>query len=147
MEWSKEESCLFCCNEPAPPDIVTIKEMEYSYLEASPEAQGCLYGKCHVICKKHYIELFDMPDEALLNFMNDVKKAAFALKKVSGAVKINYEIHGNTVPHLHVHLFPRYIDDKFPGGPIEYRVTEPSPYGSEEVFEKFVSAMRAELDK
>jgi diadenosine tetraphosphate (Ap4A) HIT family hydrolase len=22
-------------------------------------------------------------------------------------VKLNYEIHGNTIPHLHMHLYPR----------------------------------------
>jgi len=147
MEWSKEETCPVCCHEPGPSDIITIKELEHSFLEASPNAQGCLYGKCHVISKKHYVELFDMPDEDMLNFMIDVKKAGIALKKVSGAVKINYEIHGNTVPHLHVHLFPRYVDDKFPGGPIEYNMIEPSPYGSEKEFEKFVSTMRIELEK
>jgi len=38
--------------------------------------------------------------------MKDVQTSARALKHVTRAVKINYEIHGNTVPHLHMHLFP-----------------------------------------
>jgi diadenosine tetraphosphate (Ap4A) HIT family hydrolase len=36
-------------------------------------------------------------------------------------MKINYEIHGNTVPHLHVHIFPRHEGDPFVGGPIDPR--------------------------
>ena len=40
--------------------------------------------------------------------------------KVNG-IEVNYEIHGNTVPHLHVHIFPRYIGDPFEGGPINPR--------------------------
>lgn len=36
-------------------------------------------------------------------------------------VKMNNEIHGNTLPHLHVHLFPRMRDDPFIGGPIDPR--------------------------
>lgn len=80
------------------------------------------------------------------NFMRDVQKAARALHKVTGAVKINYEIHGNTVPHLHMHLFPRYLDDGFPGEPIEYSKIEPSTYESEEEFQWFVEQMRKELE-
>jgi diadenosine tetraphosphate (Ap4A) HIT family hydrolase len=26
--------------------------------------------------------------------------------------KLNYELLGNQVPHLHWHLFPRYLDDR-----------------------------------
>ena len=59
-----------------------------------------------------------MSKEDMANFMEDVQRVARALHKVTGAVKINYEIHGNSMPHLHVHLFPRYIDDDFPSAPI-----------------------------
>ncbi len=31
-----------------------------------------------------------------------------ALAAVTGAVKLIYEIHGNSLPHLHMHFFPRY---------------------------------------
>jgi diadenosine tetraphosphate (Ap4A) HIT family hydrolase len=41
-------------------------------------------------------------------------------------VKLNLEIHGNTLPHLHVHVFPRYIGDRFERGPIDpSQVSEP----------------------
>jgi diadenosine tetraphosphate (Ap4A) HIT family hydrolase len=33
--------------------------------------------------------------------------------------KMNYEIHGNTVPHLHLHLYPRTPEDPFVGRPID----------------------------
>jgi diadenosine tetraphosphate (Ap4A) HIT family hydrolase len=115
-----------CCQWPGPPDIVLIKELEHSWLEASMQAQGCLWGKCHVLCKKHYVELYEIPEQDLLDFMTDVQKASKALKTVSGAVKINYEIHGNSMPHLHVHLFPRYLDDPFPSAPIDYRIIKPN---------------------
>jgi diadenosine tetraphosphate (Ap4A) HIT family hydrolase/GNAT superfamily N-acetyltransferase len=145
VEWSQPEHCPVCRDEPGPADVVLICELEHAWVEASIHAQGRLWGKCHVLCKKHYVELYEMPEPDLLNFMADVQKAARALKTVSGAVKINYEIHGNTMPHLHVHLFPRYLDDPHPGAPIEYRVSEPSPYADEQDFERFVEAMRREL--
>jgi hypothetical protein len=64
---------------------------------------------------------------------------------VSGAVKINYELHANTLPHLRVHLFPRYMDDPFPGGAIDVSRTEPSPYRSRGEFDVFVARMREHL--
>jgi diadenosine tetraphosphate (Ap4A) HIT family hydrolase len=32
---------------------------------------------------------------------------------------MNYEIHGNTLPHLHLHLYPRQPDDPYVGRPID----------------------------
>jgi diadenosine tetraphosphate (Ap4A) HIT family hydrolase len=107
---------------------------------------GDLWGNCGLFCKHHYVELHEMLAEELFHFMGEVQKASRALKTVSGAVKINYEIHGNTMPHLHVHLFPRYLDDAFPSAPIDYRITEPSPYASEQEFMNFIAAMRRELE-
>ena len=34
-----------------------------------------------------------------------------ALLEVTGAVRINYEILGNLEPALHVHVFPRFVDE------------------------------------
>ena len=31
----------------------------------------------------------------------------------------HYEIHGNTIEHLHLHVFPRYTGDPFDGQPID----------------------------
>ena len=75
----------------------------------------------------------------------DVQRAGQALLQVTGAVKIIYEIHGNSMPHLHVHLFPRYLDDAFPSAPIDYRVTTPSPYENPFAFAWFVSQMQQAL--
>jgi diadenosine tetraphosphate (Ap4A) HIT family hydrolase len=32
--------------------------------------------------------------------------------------KLNYEVLGNGVPHLHAHIVPRYVDDVAPGRPL-----------------------------
>ncbi|MGH8732345.1 MAG: HIT family protein, partial [Burkholderiales bacterium] len=60
--------------------------------------------------------------------MRDVRRVAAALRNVTNCVKLNYEIHGNTIPHLHVHLYPRYRGDPFEGGPIDTRLIKGSPY-------------------
>ena len=44
--------------------------------------------------------------------------AARALAEFTGAVKMNYGIHVNVIPHLHLHLWPRYTDDPYDVGGI-----------------------------
>ena len=83
--------------------------MKHAWLECHKEAQGCLFGKCHVLSKAHSEHFFDLPEDDMRGFISDVQKAAKALHRVTGAVKINYEIHGNSMPHLHVHLFPSIL--------------------------------------
>jgi len=66
------------------------------------------------------------------------------LQETTGAVKLNYEIHGNEIPHLHVHLFPRYRGDPFEGGPIDSKLVGESPYEQGE-FADFVGKLQAGL--
>jgi predicted GNAT family acetyltransferase len=90
-------------------------------------------------------ELEDMPEADAAFFMNEVQRVGKALRKITGAVKINFEMHANTGTHLHIHLFPRYLDDEFPSAPIDYRVTEPAPYESYEEYLWFIEQMKIEL--
>jgi len=77
--------------------------------------------------------------------MRDLQRVAAALQEITRAVKLNYEIHGNTIPHLHVHLFPRYKGDPFEEGPINPLIRE-SPYGEGE-FESFRRTLQARLSE
>ena len=143
---SRVEFCACCQGEPMPEGHVDVAEMEHSWVIASPVAQGRLFGKCVVVAKSHSVHFFDMAEAETAGFIGDVKRAAKAVHEVSEAVKINYEIHGNSAPHLHCHLFPRYLDDGFASAPIDYRITEPSPYESAEEFSWFVARVRRHLD-
>ena len=42
---------------------------------------------------------------------------ARALTSFYRPLKMNYQTLGNTVPHLHTHLLPRFVDDPAPGRP------------------------------
>ena len=35
-------------------------------------------------------------------------------------MKVNYDILGNSLPHLHTHVIPRYADDPKPGWPFPF---------------------------
>lgn len=144
-EQYQKEKCPCCNNLPMPDGMEDIAILDYSWVTVEPTAQGRLFGKCVVGAKYHSVLFYDMPKEEMANFMSDVQKVAEVLHKVTGAVKVNYEIHCNSAPHLHCHLFPRYIDDDFPSAPIDYRISEPTPYESEEEYRWFIAEMRKGL--
>jgi diadenosine tetraphosphate (Ap4A) HIT family hydrolase len=133
--------CPVCQDEAMPSEMVDVAELPHSWLVAEPVE--CLKYACHVISKKHVIELYELDQNELLGLMQEVQVYTWALKAVSGAVKINYEIHGNSAPHLHLHLYPRCMDDPFPGQPIDYR-RRIKQYASGE-FETFVHRMRENI--
>jgi diadenosine tetraphosphate (Ap4A) HIT family hydrolase len=62
-----------------------------------------------------------MPPAEQALFWQETMLVAAAVDSVVKPIKMNYEIHGNTLPHLHVHLFPRQTDDPYVGGPIDPR--------------------------
>lgn len=145
IEAAKKENCPACNNEPMPDGQIDIVLTDKICVGGEYPGQGRLFGKCHVIPMEHYFHFEDMPEAAAADFINEVQRVGRALRKVTGAVKINYEMHTNSGAHLHIHLFPRYLDDDFPSAPIDYRVSEPAPYESYEEYLWFVERMREEL--
>ena len=67
-------------------------------------------GRCVVAYRDHVNELFDLPDTEVALFMQDVARAAKAIKTSMGAAKINYGAYSDKLPHLHMHLVPKYQD-------------------------------------
>ncbi len=84
------------------------------------------------------------PDAEGTAFMRDIRKVSAAIAAIVHPVKMNYEIHGNTAPHLHVHFFPRQIGDQFEGRPIDPRGAPRPAYAPGE-FERFRERLRAAL--
>jgi diadenosine tetraphosphate (Ap4A) HIT family hydrolase len=75
------------------------------------------------VTKTHVIEPYELSADAQAEFWRDAMNVARAVAAVANPVKMNYEIHGNTLPHLHLHLLPRFVGDPYGGGPIDARVT------------------------
>ena len=83
-------------------------------------------GYVCLVSRVHAVELHHLSQAQAQSFMQDAHRVSTALSAITGAVKLNYEIHGNTLPHLHMHFFPRYAGDPFEGRAIEpSRVTQP----------------------
>ena len=57
-----------------------------------------------------------------------------ALEEHLRPVKLNYDVLGNSVPHLHAHLIPRYADDPRPGWPFPFPDDDPPPHPEHELW-------------
>lgn len=66
---------------------------------------------------RHVTEPFELTDEEASHYWLDVLKVARVLAEYYKPLKMNYETLGNSLPHLHTHLIPRYGADPAPGRP------------------------------
>jgi diadenosine tetraphosphate (Ap4A) HIT family hydrolase len=85
-------------------------------------------------------------DEASAYFA-EVLRVARAVEAHYQPIKMNLEMLGNSVPHLHTHVVPRHRDDGEPGHPAHFMradVTD-APKIPEERFLRDVRALRALL--
>ena len=96
-------------------------------IEVAPLQVSTLYlfkeqthrGRCVVAYRDHVNELFELPDGELTLFMRDVTRAAKAIKTAFGPNKINYGAYSDKLPHLHIHLVPKYEGGAAWGSPFE----------------------------
>ena len=101
-------------------------------------------GYVCLVSQTHAVDLHDLPEAAATAFMRDARKVSLAVASATGAVKMNYEIHGNSIPHFHMHFFPRYRGDRFEGQPINPRLVVQPVYAPGE-FERVRAAFLAAL--
>ena len=84
-------------------------------------------GYVLLVLRRHVTELYDLPAPERATLMEEVSRVAQALARVFRPVKMNYELLGNLVPHIHWHLVPRlatdpglrcaHLDGRAPGRP------------------------------
>lgn len=85
-----------------------------------------MWGYVCLVSRVHAVDLHDLTVAQSVAFIQDAHRVSSALASVTSAVKLNYEIHGNTLPHFHMHYFPRYAGDAFEGRAIEpSRISQP----------------------
>lgn len=122
------EGCVIC-RQGAPNDILV--ELETSWVTVNEDA--LMRGYACLVFRRHVVELHDLSEAEGAAFMRDVRRLSAAVQHVTGAVKLNYEVHGNTIPHLHMHFYPRYPGDPFEGGPINPKAVSKPAYAPGEI--------------
>lgn len=76
------------------------------------------HGYCILVSRTHAREPFLLPDDERRGYFDDLCLLARATQAAFQPVKLNYELLGNQVEHLHWHLFPRHADDTEPKQPV-----------------------------
>jgi diadenosine tetraphosphate (Ap4A) HIT family hydrolase len=95
---------------------------------------------------RHVAEPTELTDGEAAGYWLEVLRVARALLAHYKPLKLNYETLGNSLPHLHTHLVPRYAADPAPGRPFPLPVLRgDEPKVPESELETDVKALRALL--
>lgn len=78
---------------------------------------------------RHAADLAELTDEELSGYWREVATASRALYTVFDPAQVNYLTYGNSVPHVHTYLLPRYLDDPCPGLPLQPFIERPVAEG------------------
>lgn len=107
--------CLFCriAGKEIGANVIYEDENSMAFLDIHPRAPG----HAMVIPKAHRETILDMPEEELGPLFTAVKKTASALSRTlkpdGFTIGINQgKASGQEVDHLHIHIIPRYLNDK-----------------------------------
>lgn len=125
------KDCALCASLGQGDSDFSVFVGQTEYVEVLLQRRSRLPGYCVVVWKLgHVAEPSDLDAAVSAGYWQDVLRVGRAIKEVFAPVKLNYLTLGNTVPHLHTHVLPRYIDDPAPGGPIPWEAIaseEPLP--------------------
>ena len=93
---------------------------------------------------RHVVEPTELSDGEAATYGREVLRVGRAIEAAFSPVKLNYDLLGNAMPHLHTHIVPRYADDPRPGWPFPFPDPDPPPM-PEERLERDVAALRDAL--
>jgi len=149
MEWPDQfyelrrgEGCPMC--EQGRPDETDygVRIFAGEASDAYLQKDGRQRGYTIVIWRgRHVAEPTELePDEAAA-YWRELLRVGRALEAHFEPVKMNYETLGNSLPHLHTHVMPRYADDPKPGWPFPHP-EEPPPAHPEDELRADIAALR-----
>ena len=79
-------------------------------------------GYCVLVARDHATELSQLAARAA--FLDEMCRLAAAIEACFRPLKLNYELLGNQVPHLHWHIFPRSAVDPDRRRPVWFALEE-----------------------
>jgi diadenosine tetraphosphate (Ap4A) HIT family hydrolase len=112
--WQGVDGCPIC-DAGRPLDVIV--ELDTTWVTAQEVAP--LPGYACVVGKRHVEEPFLLADDQMIQFWRESMHVARALYALYRPARMNYEIHVNSIPHLHLHLFQRYAGDPYYGRSID----------------------------
>jgi histidine triad (HIT) family protein len=103
------EDCIFCkiVKGEIPCHKVWEDENYLAFLDINPVNEGHVL----LIPKKHHKNLEETPEEVVGEIFKKIPLLMKAIKKATNADYVAISVIGVDVPHLHIHLIPRYFND------------------------------------
>ena len=97
-----------------------------------------------LVLKRHATELFQLSRDERSRLIEEVSTMAEALMDAFHPIKINYELLGNQLSHIHWHVIPRLAGDPSPRDPVWIVKHEKQSLGPTELAER-VALVRSRL--
>jgi predicted kinase/diadenosine tetraphosphate (Ap4A) HIT family hydrolase len=105
-------------------------------------------GYCVVIWRgRHVSDPTELSADDARDYFDEVLRVGRAIEQKYKPIKMNFEMLGNSLPHLHTHVVPRYLDDGEPGHPPHFMRTDlkDEPKIPEAQYASDLTALRALL--
>jgi histidine triad (HIT) family protein len=109
------ENCIFC--KIISGEIASYTLYEDDLFKVILDAFPSSVGHTLILTKNHYNDLFDLPEKEAEKIMTLAKKCALAIKQTLNCDGVNIlqnngSAAGQTVSHYHIHIIPRYENDR-----------------------------------
>lgn len=111
----KKDDCIFCkiANGEIPSKTLYEDVNFRVILDLGPAAKG----HALILPKEHAADLYELPDETASEVLVLAKKMACTIKERLhcdglNLIQNNGEAAGQTVSHFHLHIIPRYLNDR-----------------------------------
>jgi diadenosine tetraphosphate (Ap4A) HIT family hydrolase len=147
QDWEKRRSGIGCegCEQGRPEeDGNGVRFFAGQFADAYLKRVAPVNGYSTVMFRgRHVADPVDLTPEEMAGFWADVRVAAKAIEAVFRPCHLNYQLLGNSVPHVHVHLLPRYLDDPDPERPLGATAWARETRVAADTLQSQVSALKA----
>lgn len=95
---------------------------------------------------RHVSDPTELSRDEASQYFDGVLRVARAIEHHYRPIKMNFEMLGNSLPHLHTHVVGRYLDDGEPGHPAHFMRADLDPNSApkipEQTYARDLAALR-----
>jgi diadenosine tetraphosphate (Ap4A) HIT family hydrolase len=95
---------------------------------------------------RHVADPTELNKDEASAYFDEVLRVGRAIEQHYHPIKMNFEMLGNSLPHLHTHVVPRYLDDGEPGHPPHFMRADfdlkNAPQVAEQAYARDLAALR-----
>lgn len=136
------KDCFYCENgEKLASLMIPVCELQYSRVFLNRDQKH--RGRCIVEFKEHKTEYFQLTPEERAGYFGELSRVAKAIWELYHPDKLNYATFGDGVPHVHVHVVPKYRGGSDWGQPFDD--TRPKELLAEEEYAQMVKELREKI--